>query len=265
MCWDFILLLFLIINLWYVPISISFDTFEFKKDLSIMLFFEIFPFLIFLADIFLNLNTAFYSKGIIIYEKEEILKNYFHNKFFIDIITLFPFYITTILKVAKLLELFYLLRIFKLITLLKKMEEYLQLSDKFQYFIRLLKLFFYILYIAHVCGCVWHFTAVYEINHLNSNQTWLNFSNLIEAKWHARYINCLYYSVLTMITVGHITTDSNLEKSVSIFLVLVLSLVFAYSINTIGLIFQDMNKIDTDIKYLNFLLLFIMNIKKIMF
>ena len=52
-----------------------------------------------------------------------------------------------------------------------------------------------------------------------------------------------------MITVGIINTNNPIEKSFSIFLVLMLSGVFAYSINTIGQIVQDMNVNENILKY----------------
>ena len=51
-----------------------------------------------------------------------------------------------------------------------------------------------------------------------------------------------------MITVGHISTNSHIEKGISIFIVLVLSGIFAYSINTIGVILQELNKNDQEIR-----------------
>ena len=238
-------------NIWYVPISISFSSnLDFKKNIILLSAFEFIPFFIFFLDIFFNSNTAFFSKGIVIYEKEEILKNYIQNEFLLDFITLFPFYFTSILNKAKLLDLLYFFRIIKLSKLLFRMEEYLQVSDKFQYIFRLIKLFFYILYIAHVCGCIWHFTAFLQIQN-GSNQTWLNVSGLADSLWYSKYINSLYFAVLTMITVGHISTQSDLEKTISIFIVLILSLVFAYSINTIGMILQELNNNENDLKFIN--------------
>ena len=57
-----------------------------------------------------------------------------------------------------------------------------------------------------------------------------------------------------MITVGVIDIDSTSEKAISIFIVIILSGTFAYSISTIGIILQERNKIKLDLKliYFNF-------------
>ena len=41
----------------------------------------------FLIDIFITLNTAYYSKGALIDNKFKIIKNYFKQHFFLDLIT----------------------------------------------------------------------------------------------------------------------------------------------------------------------------------
>ena len=63
-----------------------------------------------------------------------------------------------------------------------------------------------------------------------------------------RYINALYYSVLTMITVAYLETDSHTEKGISIILVLILSGTFAYSLSSISVILQNMIKNETELK-----------------
>ena len=128
------------------------------------------------------------------------------------------------------------------------MDLKLHLTDKSQQIFELLKLLFLILYIAHICGCLWHFISDWELSK-GKIDVWIYIHGLAEEPWIIKYINALYYSVLTMITVGHITTDSPTEKSFSIIIVLVLSGIFAYSINTIGNILYEMRKNTQDLKF----------------
>ncbi len=51
-----------------------------------------------------------------------------------------------------------------------------------------------------------------------------------------------------MITVGIINTQSTNEKLFSIFISILLSMTFAYSINTIGIILQDFSKDENELK-----------------
>ena len=51
-----------------------------------------------------------------------------------------------------------------------------------------------------------------------------------------------------MITVGHLSTNNHLEQLFSILIDIGLSGVFAYSINMIGIIFQEMNKSNRELR-----------------
>ena len=43
-----------------------------------------------MIDILINLNTSFYSKGLLVHSRAEILKKYVKSNLLLDIITLFP-------------------------------------------------------------------------------------------------------------------------------------------------------------------------------
>lgn len=61
--WDSIVVLIIVINIFFIPMSLSFDLD--KSSTSVWLFFETIPSYIFIAEILLNFNTAYYSHGII--------------------------------------------------------------------------------------------------------------------------------------------------------------------------------------------------------
>ena len=69
--------------------------------------------------------------------------------------------------------------------------------------------------------------------------TWLDNNNLRNADMMERFINALYFSFITMITVGYgdIHPNTNLEKIYVIIMTLISCGVFAYAVNTIGSIF----------------------------
>ena len=73
-------------------------------------------------------------------------------------------------------------------------------------------------------------------------------NGLHHAKWYERYINAVYYEVLTMITAGILATSSNTEKLFCILICMILSVTFAYTINTIGGILNDMEKDGSELK-----------------
>ena len=177
--------------------------------------------------------------------------------FLLDFITLFPFYITFISEI-KIFELAYLLRLIKLRKLILLIEEDFHLSDQKQYISKVIKLLFSVLYLTHIFGCILHSISYLQVSR-GSNNTWLNIHNLIDENWFVRYVNSVYFAVLTMITVGYPNTNSLVDKISSIFILIILSSVFGYAISIIGIILQEMNKIESDLK----LIIIIKKIKKI--
>ena len=208
-------------------------------------FLEIIPFWIFIIDILIILNTGFYERGTLISDKKLIVKNYYKSHLLLDLISLGPSLFNIYTKFTQIL---FLLRIFKLRNLTKKMNEYLQLPEYTSGFIKLLSLFFNIIYLAHLCGCFMHYLAQREIE-LGFETTWLHKNRINNELIYIRYVNSLYYCVLTMLTVGFIDTDSHTEKAFSIIVDLILSGTFAYAIGSMGIILQDMIKNENELKY----------------
>lgn len=79
--------------------------------------------------------------------------------------------------------------------------------------------------------------------------TWLDsvgeFTSFRDAslKWGNIYLHAFYFSCVTMVTVGYgdITPESNVELMISVASMLISCGVFAYSVNQIGNIINEMN------------------------
>ena len=207
---------------------------------------EFIPIWIFFLDILVTLNTSYHSKGILIKNKRSIAKNYIRKEFILDLITLSPTLFSSDNTIATAL---FLLRIIKIKKLFKKIKDNFVLDEKFYNSFEIFKLLFMVIYLAHVCACVWHYVAIKEIEK-GYSKTWLHYNNLYLETKLVRYVNSLYYSVLTMATVAFIETNSHTEKTISIFLVLILSGTFAYSVSNLGVILQDLFKDDNELKFI---------------
>ncbi|EAR82605.2 cyclic nucleotide-binding domain protein (macronuclear) [Tetrahymena thermophila SB210] len=81
------------------------------------------------------------------------------------------------------------------------------------------------------------------LQHLNDNnfKSWLQNYNIENEIWQVRYNYSLYYSFITMITIGYgdIAPQNSHERIACIAFALTSSIIFSFSINTIGNIFQD--------------------------
>ena len=105
-------------------------------------------------------------------------------------------------------------------------------------------------------SCLWHFIAIHN---KDAKTNWLKESNLLDETWIVKYINCLYFSFVTMITVGYgdITPKNPLEKAFSIFNMIIACGYFAFSINLIGRIISEIYEEQDSYQFIIYYYLFI--------
>ena len=67
-----------------------------------------------------------------------------------------------------------MLRLFKMSDLVKKIKQNELISEKYEGIFDLLCLLFLVIYLAHICGCAWHYVALTEIK-LGYNVEFISF------------------------------------------------------------------------------------------
>lgn len=145
--------------------------------------------------------------------------------------------------------LLFFFKIFSFRKCLREIKDKFSLKRSILRKITLLKLLFTILIIAHYLACLWCFTAIYEKRADPTTITWLDkalIGELSTNNWSEQYLNAYYFSAVTMITVGYgdITPVTPLEKLISILTMLLSCGVFGYTMNSIGVVVQEFNKIN---------------------
>lgn len=121
--WDIILLLFIIINIFYIPIYISFEIYP--NGIFEWLF-DLLPSWIFIAEMVLNFNTAYYDKGLMHEDRKSIIKHYVKGNFIWDLIVVVPF-LMSYLDIP-FVRYALLLRLTRLSSLMNSIEEVLNLE-----------------------------------------------------------------------------------------------------------------------------------------
>ncbi|CAD8106695.1 unnamed protein product [Paramecium sonneborni] len=246
--WDILLLLFIVMNIFYIPINISFNistsgVFEYLFDLL--------PSWIFVAEIIINFNTAYYDKGLMHEDRKSIVKHYLKDNFFWDLVVVIPFLMSNMN--IPFVRYTLLLRLTRLSPLMESIEEMLNLQENIQIVVDLFKLIFFLLLTGHFCGCAWHFVALTEYESFGITDNWLTHydKQAFDYNWFDRYIISLYWSVITTVTVGYgdIVPVTTFERIFVIIVTLLLCGVFGYCISNIGNIFKQMSDKRTTYKF----------------
>lgn len=250
--WNIILVFVFAFHIFDVPLDLSFDLSDVSFHRNMKFCSHDLPLITGIMDMFYSLNTAYYSKGVFVKERNKIFRFYFKKNFWLDLVAFGPFFVSIyeLLENHFIYELNFIFVAIKMTIIIIKLEDYFQFKNKTQGIVNLLKLLFFVLYIAHLSGCAWHYIAKYEMNELNMQMTWLKYAKAEKEDWVGQYVNALYFSIVTMCTVGYgdISPQNSLEKSFSIVMISLTCGIYCYALNSIGIIFNEMYREDNEFK-----------------
>lgn len=247
--WDGLISVLIIYSIIVIPVRIAFEPlitppFAYLED-AILVFFGI--------DILLNFNTAYVDTetDCEVHNRRAIATHYLKFWFWIDLVSTFPFDLvveafTTSGNVSaiRLIRSLRLFRIFKL-GRVTKFNETLQNLRINPQIVALVVLILCIFLIAHVFACAWHFIAMYKLN-AGGTYTWLTVLGFADDTIYDRYVACLYYVMVTMMTIGygdiHPVTDD--ERLFAIATMLTGGVVFGAMISRLASILEKRNPED---------------------
>lgn len=182
-------------------------------------------------------------------KRRKIFKNYMGSHFLIDFVTALIYLLDLFFIENNELNEFELIKFFLFIRLGSLSLIYDKLLEKFKVrlkihnsFIDLTNLLFYSLLIIHIFACFWNYIG--EINIGKGLESWIEYNDLVDSTLQTRYLMSLYWSAVTIMTVGYgdISAHSRIEVIYSILTIVIGCGVFAYIINTIGIIVGDITK-----------------------
>ncbi|KAL4508658.1 hypothetical protein ABPG73_006044 [Tetrahymena malaccensis] len=247
--WDYLQSMLILFSTFLLNLQLFFE-----MDISnFQLLFQIL-FIVSVIDILVELNTGVLQKGDIIYDRNYIFKSYMQDTFFLNVIGNIPLFFfiskveisTTVRIVFNILYTFNWVKISKV---LKQIAYYASYEKGYKNMFDLLKLLVFVIGICHIFCLFWHGLCLFEINSGQQNN-WIESKNLLDATIYERYIYSFYFLAVTMATVGYgdITPQNSAEVLFTTITIFVTCVVYAFSLNTIGSIIENIEKKDKKYK-----------------
>lgn len=181
---------------------------------------------------------------------DAIIKNYFKNIFFLDFIALSIFLFGLFEDSSTPVS----YRFIKILFYVKKKtldEIYHKLMNNFKLLmiihtslIDLINLLLFSFFVIHVCACIWYLQSTVQFGEDIYQLTWLTKMSLEREENYIIYLYSLYWSTVTVMTVGYgdIIPQNKYETLFCTFAIFLGCMVFAYILNSIGMIISDLNK-----------------------
>ena len=259
--WTFAILVALFYTATFMPYLMSFQDDIPTNWLYVEMSFDC----LFMLDIMLNFNIAYYDKYDLIVSRLKIVKYYVTGWLIIDIVASFPFsiisYISStqnqnegkLLKIAKVPRVYRIIKIFRILKVIKTakfLKWYNETMERLNISVTLsrgIKFIIIILCLLHLTSCAWFF--VDRLDGFSPN-TWVVRNGLEDRDNGDLYLFCIYWALTVLDTIGYgDIVPVIMSERVLCLIWLVFGVTFySYAISNLSVIFYNMNSRENYIK-----------------
>ncbi|CAD8054789.1 unnamed protein product [Paramecium primaurelia] len=234
---DLLSLLIKILCLWVSPLIVSF-----RPDNYIFMWFQLGIMFQIFIEIFIQTNRPINIQGETITNQKKILANYFTYHLFEDIVDI-SCWVIQYLNINNISNsvacgLIILVSFKKMLKNYSNCNETMFLKGSFNYALDIFTLIITILSFAHVMACILHYVGQLTVS---TGESWLLKYSIDDASIWVQYNYSIYWAIMTMVTVGYgdITAANQYEMFLINCMMLLSSGMFAYSMNSIGMILKN--------------------------
>ena len=245
--WDLFILVLIIASCILIPFQIAFQNVVYRLGTVIIYLVDLF----FLIDIFLNFFTSYRSRGTEITDRKKTATHYLKTFITTDLIANFPldaflliFLDIQIYNVALVL-IFRILRLLRIVRLFVIFRRWEAQSWTNSGYLRIAKFFTAVMLFVHWIACGW-FLSAFIANF--PEDCWVVIMGIKDADLITQYIRSLYWTIITVTTVGYgdITPNRNIEYIFTILVALLGVSMYAFIIGKIASLFSNIDAAKAD-------------------
>ncbi|CAK87824.1 unnamed protein product (macronuclear) [Paramecium tetraurelia] len=238
--WDIVAVTARLYFLYIIPIDLAWVNQQFI--FHDMWYISIMFLLILVFDLLLSLNTIYFQNGEAVQSRVHIIKNILQLLIYFIVSAFTDISLDISNNIINMGLLIFLVHHKTIINYVTNYEEGLNLSKQTSSILALLKLIAFLFYVIHLFSCFWFWIGKYSIDNYEG-RSWLVSTSMLEQSWNTQYLQAFYYTAVTIFTVGYgdVTPQSNIEKIVSVILIMISSIQLPYSVNTVGTIITEIS------------------------